>query len=57
MTRNVVNVLRALLWTLLAVDVAVHAALGDWLAPTFAAIAAVGVLALRLVWRRVPRPA
>ena len=51
------NPLRTALWTLLAVDVAVHAALGDWLAPTFAAIAAVGVLALRLVWRRVPRTA
>jgi hypothetical protein len=52
MSRNGILVVGAMLWTAVAVDTGVHLALGEWMAPTVAAILAVAFVG----WRRARRP-
>jgi hypothetical protein len=52
MSRSSILAIGALLWTAVTVDVVVHVALGEWVAPAIAAGMAVAFVA----WRRVRRP-
>jgi hypothetical protein len=52
MSRNLILVIGAVLWSAVAVDTVVHVALGEWIAPAVAAILAVAFIA----WRRARRP-
>ncbi len=57
MTRNRILAIGTLLWTAVAVDTIVHVALGEWIAPAMAAIAAAAFIAWRRARRPVPVPA
>jgi dihydroxyacid dehydratase/phosphogluconate dehydratase len=56
MSRNLILVAGAFLWSAVAVDAVVHLASGDWLAPALMAVAAIVFVAVRGP-RRVQRRA
>jgi hypothetical protein len=56
MSRNSILAIGAVLWTAVAVDTAMHVAIGDWIAPAIAALVGVAVLVALRVRRSVLNP-
>jgi hypothetical protein len=56
MSRNSILAIGAVLWTVVAVDTAMHVAVGDWMAPAIAALVGVAVVVALRVRRSVLNP-